>query len=107
MKNPFELYKSPLKVLYAYGSKFFHYVVGLQPVMQPATARDAGSSSAECVTHQFLCYIEELMTGASAAGLTNVTASSVIEHFTSALSSRQSELSAAKVIKGSCDDHCV
>lgn len=75
--------------------------------MQPVTARsDAGSSSAEYVTHQFLRYIEELMIGASAAGLTSVTTSSVIEHFTSALSSRQSELSAAKVINGLHDNHC-
>ena len=67
-------------------------------VLQPVTSRtDAGISSAEHIAHQFLRYVEELVTTASAAGSTPVTPSSVIEHFTSTLHSRQSEVS-AKVI---------
>lgn len=62
---------------------------------------DAGASSAEHVAHQFLRYIEELMTTALSAGSSPVTALSVIEHFTSALSSRQTELS-SKVIETVC-----
>ena len=69
--------------------------------LRPVTARmDAGSSSAEYVTHQFLRYIEDLMNNASITGSTPVKALSVVEHFSSALSSRQSELSTAKVIEG-------
>ena len=81
-----------------------HHYIELQPVIARS---DAGLSSAEYVTHQFLRYIEELMIRASATGSTPVTASSVVEHFTSALSSRQSELSAAKVIiRVVCDNQC-
>ena len=73
-------------------------------VLQPVSARnDAGLSSAEHVAHQFLRYIEELMVGAS----TPVVASSVVGHFASALSSRQSQLSASKVLSlGWCNSMC-
>lgn len=59
-----------------------------------ATRVDPWSSSAEHVAQQFLKYIEELMGGTLSAG---PTAPSIIRDLTSALSSRQSELS-AKVI---------
>ena len=56
---------------------------------------DAGLGSAEYTAHQFLRYVEESVTGASSTG---ITPSSVIEHLTSALSSRQTELSAKVIV---------
>ena len=69
----------------------YNVTLAAQPM---APWNGTGLGSAEYTAHQFLRYIEESVTRASPAG---ITPSSVIEHFTSMLSSRQTELS-AKVI---------
>ena len=63
---------------------------------QPITLwSDAGLGSAEYTAHQLLRYVEESVIGVLSVG---ITPSSVIEHFTSALSSRQTELSAKVIV---------